>query len=163
MKTLVNELGDELLNKKKDINSAICCYMISQSLEMVVDLWKKRAHFFMKKGEDRNEVLFKLFEKAILFKTVCGNTKALLDVDLIMADIGEFMASEDIKGLAMKYLEFGNPKQPNVAFIKDRIFNSDSSRQFQKQFARPSIPYQIEKIIVQMSIYANQQVNQKCQ
>lgn len=29
MKTLVHELADELLNKKKDINSAIICYMIS--------------------------------------------------------------------------------------------------------------------------------------
>jgi len=68
---LVHELADELLNKKKDINSAIACYMISQSLEIVIDLWKKRAFFYIKKGEDRNEALFHLFEKCILFKTVC--------------------------------------------------------------------------------------------
>jgi hypothetical protein len=29
MNALVQELGDELLNKKKDINSAIACYMIA--------------------------------------------------------------------------------------------------------------------------------------
>lgn len=95
----------------------------------------------MKKGLDRNEVLYQLFEKAILFKTVSVNTKVLLDMDLILSDMGDYMASEDLKHLAMKYLEFGNPKQPNVAFIKDRVYNSDSTRQFQKQFARPSIPY----------------------
>ena len=27
--TLVHELADELLNKRKDINSAIACYMIA--------------------------------------------------------------------------------------------------------------------------------------
>lgn len=57
MKTLVHELADELL-KKKDINSAIACYMISQSIEIVTDLWKKRALFFMKKGLERNEAMF---------------------------------------------------------------------------------------------------------
>ncbi len=55
---LVHELAEELLNKKKDINSAIACYMISQSIETVVDLWKKRALFYMKKGENRHESLF---------------------------------------------------------------------------------------------------------
>lgn len=54
----VHELAEDLLNRKKDINSAIACYMISQSTETVVDLWKKRAHFYIKKGEDRNEALF---------------------------------------------------------------------------------------------------------
>lgn len=58
MKTLVRELADELLNKKKDINSAIICYMISESLDVVVDLWKKRSLFFIKKGMERNESLF---------------------------------------------------------------------------------------------------------
>jgi hypothetical protein len=58
MTSLVQELGDELLNKKKDINSAIACYMIALSLETVVDLWKKRAQYYMKKGVDRNEAMF---------------------------------------------------------------------------------------------------------
>jgi hypothetical protein len=58
LNNLVQELGDELLNKKKDINSAIACYMISKNLETVVDLWKKRAYYFMKKGVERTEALF---------------------------------------------------------------------------------------------------------
>ena len=59
LNTLVHELADELLNKRKDINSAIACYMIAQAHDTVVDLWKKRALFYMKKGNDlRNEYLF---------------------------------------------------------------------------------------------------------
>jgi hypothetical protein len=128
MRGLVHELSDELLNKRKDINSAIICYMISQSLEIVVDLWKKRSLFFIKKGLDRNEALFQLFEKCILFKTVCKSTKAFLDLDLILADMAEYMANEDLRMLGMKYLELSNPKQANVAFAKDRLYNSDSTR-----------------------------------
>ena len=62
------------------------------------------------------------------------------------------MASEDLKGLAMKYLEMTcDPKQCNVAYTKDRVFNSDSTRSLAKQFVRPSFPYQVEKLRVQMS------------
>lgn len=57
MRGLVRELSEELM-KKKDINSAIICFMISQSLDIVIDLWKKRTLYFIKKGVDRNEMLF---------------------------------------------------------------------------------------------------------
>jgi len=128
MKVLSKELGDELLNKRKDINSAIICYLMSQQMEVVIDLWKKRALFMMKKGIDRNQALFLLFEKCILYKTVCKNLKIIVDFDLIMTDIAEYMASEELTTLALKYLELSNPKQPNVAIIKERIYNSDSAR-----------------------------------
>jgi hypothetical protein len=82
MKSLVTELGDELLNKRKDINSAIICYLIAQSMETVIDLWKKRTLFMIKKGLDRNQALFHLFEKCILYKTVCKNLQIILDLDL---------------------------------------------------------------------------------
>lgn len=112
----------------KLFNFAIVCYVISQSLETVVDLWKKRTLAFMKKGMDRNEALYLLFEKSILLKTVCKNSQALADFDLILSDFGEYLANEDVIALALKYLEFANPKQANVAMIKDRIYGSDSTR-----------------------------------
>ncbi len=94
-----------------------------------------------------------MFEKCILFKTVCKSTKPLLDLDLIITDMAELMNSEDLKMLSLKYLELSNPKQANVAFAKDRIYTSDSTRFVTKQFARPPIPYQIEKLKVHMSIF----------
>jgi len=60
------------------------------------------------------------------------------------------MAHEQLSGLALKYLDISNPRQPNVALAKDRIFNNDSFRN--KQGARPSVPYQVEKIKVHMSL-----------
>lgn len=131
--------------------------MIAQSLDTVVDLWKKRALFFIKKGMNRNECLLQLFEKCVLFRTVTKtNAKLLVDLDLIVSDTAEFLVSEDMRALALKYLDLmGNPKQPNVAFAKDRVFNSDSTRLLAKQFVRPSMPYQVEKIRVQMSQQRN--------
>ena len=136
-------MGDELLNKKKDINSAIVCYMIASSLDMVFDLWKKRALFYMKKGAERNETLFLLLEKCIIFRAVTkSHTKPQLDIDLIVSDAAEYLAAEDLGGVALKYLHLtGSSKQSNVAFISDRIFNSDSTKSLQKQFSRPAFPY----------------------
>jgi len=44
------------------------------------------------------------------------------DFDLIVHDMAEFMSNEGLKPLAMKYLELTNPKQSNVAMLKDRVF-----------------------------------------
>jgi hypothetical protein len=63
-------------------------------MQVLIDLWKKRTLAFMKKGMDRNEALFNLFEKCILLKTVCKSTKVILDFDLIMSDIAHLVASE---------------------------------------------------------------------
>lgn len=59
---------------------------------------------------ERNEALFLLFEKCILLKTVCKSTKALVDFDLTVTDMAEYLSSENLKALAMKYLELSNPK-----------------------------------------------------
>jgi hypothetical protein len=89
----------------------------------------------------------------ILFSTVTKG-KSLLDVDLVIADTAEYLAAEDMSGLAMKYLELNaSAKQSNVAYAKDRVFNSDSTKSLQKQFVRPAFPYQVEKVRVQMSQY----------
>ena len=86
--------------------------MIAESLDTVVDLWKKRALFFIKKGMNRNECLFHLFEKCLLYRTVTkSNAKLLVDLDLIVSDTAEFLVSEDMRALALKYLDLiGNPK-----------------------------------------------------
>ena len=58
-----------------------------------------------------------------------SQAKALLDLDLIVADAADVLTAEGMRELAFKYLDFiGNPKQPNVAYSRDRIYNSDSTK-----------------------------------
>jgi hypothetical protein len=62
VKQVARALGDQLLKARKDINSAIVCYILSNEMDLVTDLWKKRAHFQIRKqGIDKNEALFHLF------------------------------------------------------------------------------------------------------
>lgn len=102
--------------------------MLAKNIETVVDLWKKRALYLIKRGTDRTEALITLFEKCLLYRAVVKATKPLVDVDLIVSDVADFLVGEDMRELALRYLEtIGNSKQSNVAFAKERVFNSDST------------------------------------
>ena len=62
LREVAKQLGDQLLKVKKDINSAIICYILSREMDIVTDLWKKRALYQIKKlGVDKHEALFHLF------------------------------------------------------------------------------------------------------
>jgi protein transport protein SEC31 len=130
LRTVAKNLGDQLLKQKKDINSAIVCYILSRELNTVVDLWKKRALFQIRKqGVDKNEALFHLFQKTILLKTACPQTQSTEDIDLIMADFGEFLNSEQQSFIAMKYLQTSSISCSKAANLKHRIFNSKAQMQ----------------------------------
>jgi len=49
LKEVAKDLGDQLLKTKKDINSAIVCYILAHETDMVIDLWKKRALYQIRK------------------------------------------------------------------------------------------------------------------
>ena len=98
-------MGDQLLKTKKDINSAIVCYILAHETDMVIDLWKKRALYQIRKqGVDKNEALFHLFQKIILLRQACKSATPNKDFDLVVADLGEFLNTEQQGYLAMKFL-----------------------------------------------------------
>lgn len=60
---LTEKLGDEL-QKKKDFNSAIVCFILSKNIQKVAHLWKQRADFLIsKKPEIKEAVLLNFLEK----------------------------------------------------------------------------------------------------
>ena len=97
------------------------CFMISKDIERVVEMWKKRMLFFLKKGQDRNDQLFQLVEKVILFKTVLRRTQSFKDLDLLLSDFAEILSAEDKISLAYKFLNLADPKQTNVAVARSKL------------------------------------------
>lgn len=100
----------------------------------MIDLWKKRALYMMRKGMDRTEALYTLFDKCILLKKVCANNVPIVDFDLIVCDMAEIMNNENLKAIALKFLESAHYKQANVCFLKEKIFVSDSTKSVQRVF-----------------------------
>jgi len=81
---------------KKDINSAIVCYILSGELDTVTDLWKKRALFQIRKqGMDKNEALFVLFQKTLMLTAACKPGQTNADIDLILTDFATYLNVED--------------------------------------------------------------------
>jgi len=69
---MIFELGEKLL-ANRDLNAAIVCYILSNSVSKVLDLWKKRSLHRManlQPGQTRESVLVELFERLILFRNV---------------------------------------------------------------------------------------------
>jgi hypothetical protein len=115
---------------------------------VVLDLWKKRSLYLLKKGADRCETLLSLFERGLLYRAATKAAgKHLPEFDLIATDVAELLAAEGLRDLAARYLQVSaNDKQANVAITKDRIFKSDTTGALASQFSRPQFPYQLEKV-----------------
>ena len=69
---MIKELGQQLL-ANKEIGPAIVCFILSNSVSEVLDLWKKRSIYRMKHllhEQTRESILLDLFERLILFRSV---------------------------------------------------------------------------------------------
>ena len=125
IKEVAKELGDQLLQQKKDINSAIVCYILAAELDLVTDLWKKRALFQIRKqGMDKNEALFVLIQKTLLLRTACKARHSTEDIDLILTDFAEFLNADQQQYIAMKFLQSSTINKPELSNLKNRIYYS---------------------------------------
>ena len=159
LRQVAKMLGDQLLKTKKDVNSAIICYMLSTDLDIVTDLWKKRALFQIKKlGVDKFEAVLHLLEKSILMMRATGATQANEDICLILADFGEFLSSEQQTHLAMKYMYAAGQQNGRVNELRHKIFLSDP--QLQQTCPKPPVPFQVSQIRIQVQPARSQAAQQ---
>ena len=137
----------------REISAAIVCYILSQSVYDVLDLWKRRAlHAMANKEITREQCLFDLLQKFVLFRLAlesCGSRSGLEaneDFNIVLAEVGRYMtSSEDAATMFMKF--FLQSTQPNqeVASLKDRIYQAHEFA-MQGRAPRPPLPYQIERV-----------------
>lgn len=65
---MTEKLGDEL-QKRKDFNSAIICFILAKNIHKVVALWKHRLDsMIQKKPEVREAVMLSFLEKITFLK-----------------------------------------------------------------------------------------------
>lgn len=146
LKEVAKRLGDQLFEAKTDINSAIVCYILSNEMDIVTDLWKKRALYQIRKlGINKYEALFLLFQKTIILRAACKQPSATNeDMDLILADFAEYLNVEEMSFTAMKHMQQAQNVSPEVAAVKYRIYAS--SIEVQQSFHAPPVPFQVEPV-----------------
>lgn len=67
IRELVEKIAEEVLQKKRDVNSAIICYMISQNIQKLSDLWKVRAEAIIKKNPQHKYAIYTNYVEKITF------------------------------------------------------------------------------------------------
>jgi len=141
LKEVAKRLGDQLFEAKTDINSAIVCYILSNEMDIVTDLWKKRALYQIRKlGINKYEALFLLFQKTIILRAACKQPNTTNeDMDLILADFAEYLNVEQMSFTAMKHMQQTQNVRPEVADVKYRVYTS--SLEVQQAFHAPPAPF----------------------
>lgn len=73
IKETVEKIADLMLQKKRDANSAIICYMISRNIQKVAELWKLRTETIMKKKpQHKYAILLNYAEKITFYRLATG-------------------------------------------------------------------------------------------
>jgi hypothetical protein len=144
----------------KEIGPAIVCFILSNSVSEVLDLWKKRSIYRMKHllhEQTRESILLDLFERLILFRSVLRgqNEKNLLEqtseFNMVITEISHYLTSSEERAfLAMRYLILSQGNNVQIAMQKDRLFKSNPNA-FNGKMKQPVFPYQVETIRVSQS------------
>ena len=71
-KQLAGELGNELLQKRNDLEGALICFLVANSFNSAIALWERKLKNAIHQANrrDRPIIFQRLFEKIIMFKTI---------------------------------------------------------------------------------------------
>ena len=164
---MIKELGDNLL-KLREVSAAIVCYILSQSVREVLDLWKRRAlRSVADKEATREQCLFDLLQKFVLFKLALeasgsrAGLEANEDFNTVLAEVGRYMtSSEEAATMFMRFLLLPGQPSREVASLKDRVFQAHEYA-MQGRAPRPPLPYQVERVRVTALPQSNQQQHRR--
>ena len=95
-------MGDILL-EQRDISAAIVCFILSQNIDKVLNIWKSRAIYHIQRKEMTREVaLSDLLKKFMLTKLALEssnnkqvNVEGNEDFNHILAEVGNYLTSDE--------------------------------------------------------------------
>ncbi|CAI2374987.1 unnamed protein product [Moneuplotes crassus] len=141
----VEEIAEVVL-KKRDVNSAIICYMVSKNIDQLSDLWKVRADSIIKKNPQYKYTVYSNYaEKITLFRQITGIQKATKDCDEVIAELADILVNEGLPDIALKYLTQNYCKSEECEKIRERIYYSKHS-QLASQFEGPRYRHNVHEL-----------------
>lgn len=111
----IKQMGEALL-EQRDISAAIVCFILSQNIDKVLNLWKGRAIYYIQRKEMTREVaLTDLLQKFMLTKIALESSSNGQTVDSnedfnhVLAEVGNYLTSDEQAALLfIKYLSLSN-------------------------------------------------------
>ncbi len=150
-KQLAMELGNELLHKCNDADSAIICYIVANAFGPALELWSKKlvAVYAQARHRERLMLLHRTFEKVLVLRMITKSFDPSPLFDSLLIQYSLALSNNSAKELALKYLELGNPNSADVLRVKDRIIGSNP-RLFKSHNRPHALPYPVIEVRVLM-------------
>ena len=93
------------MDKKRDINSALQCYIVAGNYPKACELWRKRLiHETNLRKEDKYDLMRVFVEKALVLKNVLRDKSINEDFDAVMAEFASLLAHDGHKWLALHFM-----------------------------------------------------------
>ncbi len=147
-KQLAMNLGNELLQKRNDVDSAIICYIVANAFGSALELWTRKLSHALRQVDRRQRplLLHRTFEKAFALRMITRSFESSPAFDALVVQYALALSGNGAKDLALKYLELASPNNVDVLRVKDRIIGSNPRLFAGKQ--RHPLPYPVIEVRV---------------
>ena len=136
----------EIVLKKRDVNSAIICYMISRNIDQLADLWKVRADSIIKKNPQYKYSIYANYaEKITLYRQITGIQTQNEHCNTVIEEFAEFLIGEGLNTVAHKYLDLNFCKSLESDKIRERAFYNRVSK-MGSEFQKPKYTHNIHQL-----------------
>ena len=153
----IKKMGDVLL-ERRDISAAIVCFILSQNIDKVLEIWKSRAIYHIQRKEMTREVaLADLLQKFMLTKLALdasgnkqagGSVEANEHFNQVLAEVGNYLTSDEKAAtLYVKYLCMNRSTIGEVAALKERLYHANEPLMY-GILNPPQLPFEVERIRV---------------
>jgi len=137
IKGLVEKIAEHLLHKRRDVNSAIICYMISTNIQKLAELWKMRADTIIKKNpQHKYAILCNFAEKITFYRLATGITDNSPNCDDLISEFAEYLSNEGLFEISLRYLSLNGCRSSESARVTEKVYYHNE-RLFGNEFERP--------------------------
>lgn len=142
----LDKLGDEL-EKKKDHNSALICYILSKKIDKVAKLWKHRVESIIKTSPEHKELMLMNFlEKMTHFRNASNINDDCTVATSLITDICDFLTQNGLGPQTLNYLQLHGYNTPRSSLLAHRIYTAGSQEQFGPGIHQPKLPFVVQRM-----------------
>ena len=138
-------LGQRLLEEKGQEDEALLCFLLSQNIEKIVEIFQKKLSK-LPKGNFRKSFIISTVEKILILLNLIhkSNLKRKIDWNNFILEFSDIALQSRFPGLSFRILTLGSEENKRIAYLKDYLYQSNEEMQI--NFVAPSVPYRTENV-----------------
>ena len=138
-------LGQRLLEEKGQEDEALLCFLLSQNIEKIVEIFQKKLSK-LPKSNLRKTFIISTVEKILILLNLIqkSNLKRKIDWNNFILEFSDIALQYRFPSLSFRILTLGSEENKRIAYLKDYLYHSNEEMQI--NFVAPPLPYRIENV-----------------